>query len=217
MGGRGSSLFPAVSISLTGESRGHVSPLITAGLMELRGNEADPESTLRRIDELRFNNLEHEQLFVVDKEGFVLEGYDGKHSSVAFPTQRALEWKDHIVTHRHPGELGGTFSFADLYNFATFGWSEQEASANEGRYNMRRTKNADGEGLIRQLKRDIGILQEKMREAAARVAEKQFTSRREYAYESRKQQLKVLEDWYGKALPQHGFTYTFTPRKEYQK
>lgn len=101
MGGRGGSLFLAVSIDLTGiyNVRGPVSPLITAGLTELRGNEADPESTLRRIDTMRFNHLSHEQLFVVDKDGFVLKGYDGTKHSVSFPLDEAAKWKDCVVTH----------------------------------------------------------------------------------------------------------------------
>ena len=219
MGGRGSSFAP-VSIHLSwGEKTGKVSPLITAGLMELRGNEADPESTLRRIDDVRFNNLDHEQLFVVDRDGFVLCGYDGGEHSVAFPPEKAVEWKDCIVTHRHPSSFGGTFSPADISCIATFGWSELEASANEGRYKIKRTsKNADGAGLVRRLQSGLPKIQQQMREIAISMSTgKKYMSHDQFIYENRKKQLAVLDAWYAENLPKYGFTYKFTSREEYKK
>lgn len=209
-------MFAPVSISITGASNsGKVSPLITAGLAELRGNQADPESTLRRIDEVRFNGLEYEQLFVVDKDGFVLKGYDGGKHSVGFPLDEAAKWKDYTVTHRHPSEYGGTFSFADIHCMVEYGWREHEASAKEGRYKMGRTNKADGSGLVRQLKADAGNIERDMRRIAQSISEKEYQSHKEFIYENRKQQLKVLENWYEQNLPKYGFAYKFTPREEY--
>lgn len=214
MGGRGASLLPAHA-NLTGIVNGKISPLITAGLAELRGNEADPESTLRRIDNVRFNKLGHEQLFVVDREGFVITGYDGGRSSVSFPVEKAAEWKDHIVTHRHPGSFGGTFSTQDIGCAVTYGWSEVEASTNEGRYNLKRTRDAKGVELLQKLQKEMPSIRNKMTEISNDIAKRrsQMTPK-EYAYENRKRQLKVLDDWYSDNLPKHGYIYTFTPREE---
>lgn len=158
MGGRDSgSDFSAITIDITGQynSRSDISPLITAGLMELRGNEADSESTLKRIDKIKFRGVDHEQLYVVDGDGFVPKGYDGTADSVAFDTTIALEWVSMAITHRHSSDFGGTFSIPDINCVAVYGWGTIEANAEEGRYQMTASSRADGSGLIAQISQDL--------------------------------------------------------------
>lgn len=220
MGGRGAAgSFPVLLLDITGNRNkiGVVSPLITAGLMELRGNEADPESTLQNIDRVRFNGLEHEQLFVVDQEGFVIKGYDGTENSVAFDTESARQWKGLTVTHRHPGEDGGTFSIPDICNVAKYNWGVHEASAREGRYRIEATHKADSEALASAIAQGLPKVQGEMKAEAERMAKalkKDHISEKDYERESYKAQLGVLERWYEEILPKAGYQYKFIPRKE---
>lgn len=215
MGGRGTTgaNFGTVTLDLMGSpSRGEVSPIITAGLMELRGNEADTESTLQNIDRVRFNNLDHEQLFVVDNEGFVLKGYDGDKGSVAFDVESARTWAGLTVTHRHPGEFGGTFSIPDIKNAITFRYGNHEASANEGRYSMKPTKEADGTALLQALTKALPGIQRCMQEVGKELGTQRFKNKKEYMTANRKAQLEVVHNWYKINLPRYGYTYEFKER-----
>lgn len=57
-----------------------------------------------------------------------------------------------VLTHNHPrgeGELGGTFSQADIRNFSHFRMNTHRASAKEGTYSISKGSNFDGAGLRR--------------------------------------------------------------------
>ena len=217
MGGRGQSgsSFGSVAISLlSGESMGDVSPIITAGLMELRGSSADPESTLQNIDRVRFNKLKHEQLFVVDNDGFVLKGYGGEKHSVAFDVESALQWRGLTVTHRHPSEYGGTFSMADVVNTVKYGFGRHEASANEGRYVMRPTKSANGAGLVEALQKATPGIERQMSKVGKEIESKKFPSKKAYLVANRKAQLEIVHTWYKLNTPKYGYEYEFKERTE---
>ena len=118
---RGDSFGPVTLDLMGAPSRGEVSPIITAGLTELQGNEADVEGTLQTSTVCAFNDLNHEQLFVVDSQGFVLKkGFDGDKGKVSFDVSSAETWTGLTVTHRHPDEFGGTFSVPDITNMIRF-------------------------------------------------------------------------------------------------
>lgn len=60
-----------------------------------------------------------------------------------------------IFTHIHPrgdGLLGGSFSYADLHNFATTKGVTTRAVAKEGTYSISKTKNFDGAGFLKAIK-----------------------------------------------------------------
>lgn len=55
-----------------------------------------------------------------------------------------------------------------------------------------------------------------MRAVAQGLSVKKYKNRDAFIYENRKQQLRVLENWYKNNLPTYGFCYQFTPREEYE-
>lgn len=220
MGGRGATgdSFGPVTLDLMGApGRGEVSPIITAGLTELRGNEADVEGTLQNIDRVRFNDLNHEQLFVVDSQGFVLKGYDGDKGSVSFDVSSAETWTGLTVTHRHPDEFGGTFSVPDITNMIRFNWGCHEASTNEGRYIMKPTRKADGPGLLKALKAALPGIERRMKLVGKGLENQHFHSKKEYITANRKAQLEVIHNWYKINFPQYGYIYEFKERTTNEK
>lgn len=81
----------------------------------------------------------------VDANGNVINEVKGGRSSCRIPI--SMEPDGSVFTHNHPrskgdeGMLGGTFSNADLQNFASYGAKTYRASAAEGTYSI--TKSAD--------------------------------------------------------------------------
>ena len=51
--------------------------------------------------ERRIRNLKHEELFIFDKDGKLVEAYKGNSHSVSFPMS-VLDYKGATVTHGHP-------------------------------------------------------------------------------------------------------------------
>lgn len=79
-----------------------------------------------------------ERLFVFDKDGNVIQAYQGTSGSVSFPVS-VLDIEGATVTHNHPKgyeDFGGTFSFADVYNTLDSKWSQHRAVASgQGEFN----------------------------------------------------------------------------------
>lgn len=115
--------------------------------------------TLQQVEE-RIRNLNHEELFVFDKDGKIVEAYKGNKDSVAFPQNLMTKYPDATVTHGHPknfSDFGGTFSLKDVYNMTNSNWKEHRATASgkgEMNYIMRRTSKSDSAGLRSRIKKD---------------------------------------------------------------
>lgn len=98
----------------------------------------------RRESKVEFTNL------LDENADLIVENRGGKNSvkTKVKDFARAI-----VFTHNHPREvgiLGGTFSFADIANFAQFGLGKMRtyrAAAKEGTYSITRGKNFDGRGL----------------------------------------------------------------------
>lgn len=105
-----------------------------AGLTPMRGNKVDGAATLASVEK-RTEGLDHEQLYVVDGQGFVVAATDGDKGSVPITARTARNLKGNVMTHNHPRDNaevnGGTFSYADI-NCLSLGMSELRASAREG-------------------------------------------------------------------------------------
>lgn len=109
--------------------------------------------------ERRIRNLKHEELFVFDKDGKLIEAYKGNSNSVSFPMS-VLDYKGATVTHGHPkgaADFGGTFSFADVKNMLESKWAEHRATASgqgEMNYIMRKGQGAKPKAFYNQINRD---------------------------------------------------------------
>lgn len=87
---------------------------------------------------------------IVDANGNIIEERRGGSGSVR-SSVRALNNGD-TFSHNHPregGMLGGTFSTADLNNFANYGVRVYRAAAPEGTYSISKGRNFDSAGLKR--------------------------------------------------------------------
>lgn len=92
-----------------------------------------------------------EQAIAIDKNGNVISRTRGGKSSVK---TGVIDWRNaYSFSHIHPRpdwydkqRLGGTFSVADIENFANFQRSSR-AKAAEGTYSITRGKNFNAEGL----------------------------------------------------------------------
>ena len=160
----------------------------------------------------RLRGLDHEELFILDKDGNVTAAYKGDADSVAFPAVHLLD-EGATVTHGHPvgaEGYGGTFSFADVLNMAASDWREHRAVAsgpNEMNYIIRRTAattEQNSRDLYNRIIQDIPMLEQQIRMSEPRPG----TSSRELTPARRRQiYTGILDRYYSEVLPQYNFEY----------
>ena len=164
-GGRGASLGTGIVDWLTKEAQ-KGNGTARAQPIDIRKYQG---KSLEAI-EGRIRRLKHEELFAVNQRGEIIAAYKGRSTSVSFPVS-LLEEEGITVTHGHPKgyeEFGGTFSFADIHNMLESKWQEHRATASgqgEMNYIMRRTKQADPQGLRNRINKDYLALKKKSRDA----------------------------------------------------
>ena len=118
--------------------------------------------------ENRIRKLQHEEAFIFDGDGNLVDGVSGGKGSVGIPDK----WEridGATVTHGHPTGIfgyGGTLSFEDVGTFAGTNWAEIRAAANgQGEYNyiLRRTNKAKGKLLLARIATDQAKLGKRIR------------------------------------------------------
>ncbi len=172
--------------------------------------------------EQRIRNLDHEEMFVFDKNGNLLYAYKGGKDSVAFPASMLRE-NNLIVTHGHPkgvSGFGGTFSFADVKNMIVSNWAEHRATASgqgELNYIMRRTAKSDGNGLYNQINKDYVKLKADIQSTYNYAYDKSIANGdnvKHAKHVARQTAVGILNAYYKKVMPQFGFEY-ITRKKNY--
>lgn len=170
----------------------------------------------------RIRRLKHEELFAVNQRGEIIAAYKGGSTSVSFPVS-LLEEEGITVTHGHPKgyeEFGGTFSFADIHNMLESRWQEHRATASgqgEMNYIMRRTKQADPQGLRNRINKDYLALKKKSRDAYQKAYQeyREEHGAKQARHIARQKQVGILNAYYREVFPEYGFEYV-TRKKEYQ-
>lgn len=164
--------------------------------------------SLQQVED-RIRGLNHEELFVIGKDGTILAAYKGNKDSVAFPRSELLR-DGATVTHGHPKGAegyGATFSPADVLNMASSNWSEHRAAAsgkNELNYIIRRNSSNDA-SKSRALYNKVISDQPKLESEVKRRAN---SAGKNLSPESRRQiYTGVLDRYWKKTLPQFGFDY----------
>ena len=125
-------------------------------------------------------------------------------------------------THNHPrgdGMLGGTFSPADLHNFAIGGNTTCRATAKEGTYSISKGKNFDKAGFNSYVAKANADFKTSQREAHSKI-QKSYNDGK-ISYEQAKLQqgkafntaLVNLHNAYLNGQKQYGYTYTLEKRK----
>lgn len=209
MGGRGSSYSKQKFIDwLSHEGTGSGKPPQPIDISKFQGQ------SLEQV-EARLRVLKHEELFVFDEKGTLVEAYKGGADSVAFPTD-LLQRPGVTVTHGHPKgaqDFGGTFSFADMKNMLTSQWAEHRATASgrgEMNYILRRTAKADSKGFYNRINRDYKRLEAKIdaawdkgyNEAKAKGVPAHLAIRA-----ARQRSVGVLNRYYKTTAAQYGYEY----------
>ena len=163
--------------------------------------------TLQQVED-RIRNLDHEELFVFDRDGNIVAAYRGNANSVAFYHDELMR-DGATVTHGHPKGsegYGGTFSPQDVLNMAASDWAEHRATASgqgEMNYIMRRTSSTtsgNSSDLYARVSRDAPNLEAQMR-AAANAAGATTAPARRQIY------VGVLDRYWRSVLPQYNFEY----------
>lgn len=170
----------------------------------------------------RIRTLEHEELFVLDRNDELIAAFKGGKNSVSFPAY-LLNVQDATVTHGHPKgleEFGGTFSFADIDNMLKSNWKEHRATASgqgEMNYIMRRTEKADAKGLRDRINKDYKLLKKAFKDTYKTEYKKALKSGTEkYAkHVARQMAVGILNAYYKKIFEQYGYEY-IVRKKDYK-
>ena len=210
MGGRGSSFGVEVisALGIKGQS-GEAVSLPVAGMTPTdRGSRfTNAQKTLKHIEGMK-REYDKEQLQVLDRYGYVTRAFQGDEHSVAVDLNTREYMRGKIVTHNHPSSYGGTFSDADI-NCLAMGMKELRASAKEGNYSMKATREADPVSFYKSYQEAAPKLQAKMKDIAVKMAKGKWKDYEEYQKENRKAQLQVLHGWYMERAQKFGYEYKF--------
>lgn len=172
--------------------------------------------------ERRIRNLKHEELFVFDKDGKLVEAYKGNSHSVSFPMS-VLDYKGATVTHGHPkgaADFGGTFSFADVKNMLESKWAEHRATASgqgEMNYIMRKGQGAKPKAFYNQINRDYKQIERYLSDRYTKAyddALKDGKSKQSAMHAARQMAVGYLNDYWRRTAPKFGYEF-ITRKKDY--
>lgn len=184
-----------------------------AGLTPISGNKVDGAKTLASV-EARSAGLDHEQLYVVDDQGFVVAASDGNKGSVGITARTAANLKGNVMTHNHPRDNsevnGGTFSAADI-SCLSLGMKELRASAKEGTYSLKAKSNrADGAGFASYMQSQKSTINSGMAKASSKLKAKDYKSESSFAAAKFNAEMNWLSNWYASNAGKFGYEYSFT-------
>lgn len=158
-----------------------------------------------------------EYAYAVDADGNpVGQEVRGGKTGVSAPI-KFHDTQDAVFTHNHPredGVLGGTFSTADLRNFAIFGNKTERAVAKEGTYSITKKKNFDSPGFQKFVNQQHAEAR-KAFSAAADALTKQIGSGKISKTEAEKQRKRITNNYlidlhnrYKSGESTYGYSYT---------
>ena len=216
MGGRGSSSY---SNGATGGGAdlvvvfggGDAKELPLAGQTVFTGgNKTDTRTTLVGFED-RKHGLGHEEMLMVDQQGFARGYFSGDQGAVSFRIPKHANPKNLSITHNHPlgdgRSTGGTFSASDMSVLAKYGFKEIRATAAEGTYSLRPTGRANSTGFLKALSHYDSTVANQTK-ASVRSGDKRSTI--DIA-------LDHANQWVSKTAPKYGYEYTFTKRSGFKK
>lgn len=165
--------------------------------------------------ESRARNQKHEELFVFDKDGKLIDAFQGSATRVRFPSS-VLNVDGATVTHGHPkgkANFGGTLSFADVQNMANSKWKEHRATAGgqgELNYIMLRTGKAKPAGLLNRINTDRTKLERQIKDTAQKAYNAAIKSGKSSAHANHiasQKGIGLLNRYWKNTLPKYGFEY----------
>lgn len=207
-GGRGSGSYTAGAATAgTMMGGGTGVDLNTAGWTPEAGHRAVHLDTTISGAESRIIGLDHEQLVVIGRDGYVRAVVDGGEHSVGITANAAQHIRGNIVTHNHPN--GGTFSPADVISAGRTGAGEiRAASKRYGKtYSLKAGKNANGNGLANAMRKSEKRLTAQWQKKLDSMVGKKYKDQASYERQAYNHWNNIMGGWLNTNAGKYGYTY----------
>lgn len=213
-GGRGTGSYSGnarvVSLGGIGKSSKAVDLNVAGWTPEAGSRSVSGDVTLNSAEK-RIQNLEHEQLVVVDKDGYVVAVVDGEKSSVGItPRAAAAIQAGGIVTHNHPN--GGTFSPTDVITAGNIGTTEIRAVSKRfgTSYSLKASSKANGKGLSSQMQKDAKAIEKQWDDKLLQINKRKYANEANYERAVYEAYNSVMGSWMKNNAGKYGYTYSKT-------
>ena len=212
-GGRGSGSYTAGGATVGMGGNMGIDPstdMNVAGWTPDAGHKSvDKAKTVESVKD-RIKNLDHEQMAIIDKDGYVVAAVDGTEHSVGITANAAKHIKGNDVYHNHPN--GSTLSTTDVI---TGGNSQvgsiSAVSKNTGKtYTLKAGTKANGAGLSKAMQKDEKKLIGQWQAKVDSMKGKKYSSKEAWAKQVNKHWENIMGDWMSTNASKYGYTYTVT-------
>lgn len=210
-GGRGTGSYTAGGAVIGGGGMGGSSraeDMPVAGWTPDAGSRfVDKEKTITAVED-RIRGLDHEQMAIIDKNGYVVAAVDGEEHSVGITANAAKHIRGNDVYHNHPN--GSTLSTTDVISAGQTGAGSISAvSRNQGKtYTLRAGNKANGAGLAQAMLKSENKLYAEWQAKADSMKGKKYKSEASYKKQLYKHWDNIMGDWMSKNASKYGYTYT---------
>lgn len=193
------------------DEKSEIHPLHVAGMNRDIAAGVSAEKSLDYLEKVYKKDMTKEQFQVLDDQGFIVRAFQGDRHSVAVDASTRDYARGRIGTHNHPSAYGGTFSEADVTFFSRTRMKEIRASAREGVYSFRRTRNTKAGAFELALDNAMPSITKRMEKVLKRVENRRYSTT-----VKRRLAVNVLHRWYQRNAPKYGIEYTFERNKDYR-
>lgn len=213
-GGRGTGSYSgnARAVSLLGAMGVMVSrDLDVAGWTPQAGKREVSGVVTLSSAEKRIQDLDHEQLVVVGKDGYVMAVVDGGEHSVGLTSKAYNAIKaGGIATHNHPN--GGTFSPADVITAGSMGTTEIRAVSKRFKttYSLKAGNKANGSGLASQMRKDADSIEKAWDNQILQINKRKYMNQKNYERAVYEAYNSVMGQWFRNNASKYGYTYSAT-------
>ena len=210
-GGRGSGSFTAggATVTMAGGAMGSGgNDMNVAGWTPDAGHKSvDKAKTVTAVED-RIRDLNHEQLAIVDKNGYVVAAVDGDQHSVGITPNAAKYIKGNDVLHNHPN--GSTLSTTDVITAGRTECGSISAVSKNARktFTLTAGHKADGAGLAKAMQKDEGKLIGQWQAKIDSMKGKKYSSEASWKKQVNAHWTKIMGDWMSTNASKYGYTYT---------
>ena len=212
-GGRGSGSYSANAQFTSGgggRNNARAIDLNVAGWTPEAGSRKVNINTTLNSVETRIQNNDHEQLIIIDRDGYVAAVVDGGGSSVGY-TDKALAATraGGIEIHNHPN-TGTMFSGTDIISNGTINAREMRVVTSKGTtYSIKAGNRANAKGFADDMrkneKRIIKQINEKLNNT---VNKRKYANKDTYMAQVDRVYNEIMGAWISEKSKKYGYTFT---------
>ncbi len=212
-GGRGSGSYTAggATVGMGGQmGGGSATDMPVAGWTPDAGHkEVDKAKTVEAVKN-RIKDLDHEQMAIVDRDGYVVAAVDGGEHSVGITANAAKHIKGNDVYHNHPN--GSTLSTTDVITGGqTQAGSISATSRNTGKtYTLKAGNKANSAGIASAMQRDEGKLIGQWQAKVDAMKGRKYSSKASWEKQVNKHWENIMGDWMAANASKYGYSYSVT-------